>query len=588
MGLRRATPVAAFEAGGGRADSPRMRERRLLPALLTTLAITLCLAPAAGAAGPRAAYVASHLGDSLLPFDALGATIGTPIPLGGDLWGVAITPDGSTAYVSDDTTNAVIPVDTATNTPGTPIPVGANPRTIGIRPDGATAYVADLGSDTVTPIDTATNTAGTPIPVGTSPHGIAISPDGSRVYVADLDSGGVSVIDTATNTVVDTILTGTSPYTIAITPNGATVYATNPRGNDVAAIDTATGTVTTIPVGAPTYGVGVAPDGKTAYVSPSGTSSIVPIDTATNTPGTPIQIGTLPETIAITPDGRTAWVTDVGADSIQTLDLATGVAGAPVSTGQGPIGLAITPDRAPTAAFTTSADDLTATLDASAASDPDGTIASYAWSFGDGQTATSAQPTVRHVYAQPGDYTATLTVTDDEGCSTALVFTGETASCTGSPAARIAHTVSVAAPAPPAPPAPAPAAVVRQAIERFTLDARCVRLGRDGKAPIGLRLLLAKPGAVQVQVYRATKATNGTICPKLNPHAHYPGPLRKVTALPNVATQPAVAASVSRRVTRSFELRPGLYRIGVRAYDSGGRLTRASYRWVRVLVRAGR
>jgi hypothetical protein len=129
---------------------------------------------------------------------------------------------------------------------------------------------------------------------------------------------------------------------------------------------------------------------------------------------------------------------------------------------------------------------------------------------------------------------------------------------------------------------------VRQAIERFTLDARCVRLGGDDKARVGLRLLLAKPGAVEVRIDRATKATNGTVCPKLNPHAHYPGPLRRVTALENVATQPAVAASVSRRVTRSFELRPGLYRIGVRAYDSGGRLTRTAYRWVRVVVRRGR
>ena len=567
-----------------------MRERRLaLPALLTTLAVTLCLASSAAAAGPRAAFVASHLGDSVLPFDALGATFGTPIPLGGDLWGVAITPDGATAYVSDDTTNAVIPIDTATNTPGTPIPVGANPRTIGIRPDGATAYVADFDDNTVTPIDTATNTARAPIAVGAAPHGIAISPDGSRVYVADLGTGDVSAIDTATDAVVATIPVGVEPYTLAITPNGATIYVADPASTSADAIDTATNAVTAIPVGAGTYGVAVAPDGKTAYVSPSGTSSIVPIDTATNTPGTPIQIGTLPETIAITPDGTTAWVTDVGTDSIRTLDLATGVAGAPVSVAQAPIGLAITPDRAPTAAFTTSADGQTATLDASAASDPDGTISSYAWDFGDGQTATSAQPTVRHVYAQPGDYTATLTVTDDEGCSAALVFTGETASCAGSPAARIAHTVSVTAPVrptPPAPPTPAPA--VRQAIERFTLAARCVRLGRDGKAPIGLRLLLAKPGAVEVQVYRATKATNGTICPKLNPHAHYPGPLRRVTALSNVATQPAVAASVSRRVTRSFELRPGLYRIGVRAYDSGGRLTRTSYRWVRVLLRNGR
>jgi hypothetical protein len=42
-------------------------------------------------------------------------------------------------------------------------------------------------------------------------------------------------------------------------------------------------------------------------------------------------------------------------------------------------------------------------------------------------------------------------------------------------------------------------------------------------------------------------------------------------------------------VTRSFALRPGLYRISVRAYGPGGELTRPAYRWVRVLAsRRGR
>ena len=46
--------------------------------------------------------------------------------------------------------------------------------------------------------------------------------------------------------------------------------------------------------------------------------------------------------------------------------------------------------------------------------DSDGTIASYAWDFGDGNSSSEANPT--HAYA-PGEYTATLTVTDDSGDS---------------------------------------------------------------------------------------------------------------------------------------------------------------------------
>lgn len=48
------------------------------------------------------------------------------------------------------------------------------------------------------------------------------------------------------------------------------------------------------------------------------------------------------------------------------------------------------------------------------ASDPDGTIASYAWDFGDGQSSTLANPT--HTYAV-GNYTATVTVTDNLGAT---------------------------------------------------------------------------------------------------------------------------------------------------------------------------
>lgn len=56
---------------------------------------------------------------------------------------------------------------------------------------------------------------------------------------------------------------------------------------------------------------------------------------------------------------------------------------------------------------------LVVTGDASASSDPDGTVESYAWDFGDGTTAAGVQAT--HTFANPGEYTVTLTVRDDEG-----------------------------------------------------------------------------------------------------------------------------------------------------------------------------
>ena len=45
--------------------------------------------------------------------------------------------------------------------------------------------------------------------------------------------------------------------------------------------------------------------------------------------------------------------------------------------------------------------------------DADGQVVSWSWNFGDGTTSSEKNPT--HTFAQPGDYTVSLTVTDDSG-----------------------------------------------------------------------------------------------------------------------------------------------------------------------------
>lgn len=68
----------------------------------------------------------------------------------------------------------------------------------------------------------------------------------------------------------------------------------------------------------------------------------------------------------------------------------------------------------PTAAFQATPTDLVVAFDgSSSAAANDATISTYAWDFGDGQTGTGA--TTSHTYAAAGTYTATLTVTDDNG-----------------------------------------------------------------------------------------------------------------------------------------------------------------------------
>lgn len=82
----------------------------------------------------------------------------------------------------------------------------------------------------------------------------------------------------------------------------------------------------------------------------------------------------------------------------------------------------VTVDAPPVASFVVASPSPTATepiqFDGSSSSDPDGTVSGYRWSFGDGSTAEGATPS--HTYAAAGQYTVTLTVTDNAGKSSSV------------------------------------------------------------------------------------------------------------------------------------------------------------------------
>ncbi|MDM7832105.1 PKD domain-containing protein [Cellulomonas edaphi] len=72
-------------------------------------------------------------------------------------------------------------------------------------------------------------------------------------------------------------------------------------------------------------------------------------------------------------------------------------------------------NQPPQASFVATPSGLSVAVDSAASSDPDGTIVSRAWTFGDGATAGTTAAT--HTYASAGDYTVGLTVTDDDGAT---------------------------------------------------------------------------------------------------------------------------------------------------------------------------
>jgi PKD repeat protein len=83
--------------------------------------------------------------------------------------------------------------------------------------------------------------------------------------------------------------------------------------------------------------------------------------------------------------------------------------------------LTIVTNQLPVAAFSYSpmnpSMNETVTFNASASYDPDGSIISYIWTFGDGNVTNTSEVVITHSYSSVGNYTVNLTVTDDEGAT---------------------------------------------------------------------------------------------------------------------------------------------------------------------------
>jgi YVTN family beta-propeller protein len=448
------------------------------------------LAPVASARG-------SILGHA--PLVGISArTVGqAPSLTGGGAWHVYVPSDPRSGP------GTVPVIDTAANAVTRTIAVGNEPASVAITPNATEAYVVNTFSSDVSVIDLATNRVIATIDVGCFPVGVAIAPNGRKAYVANDCSSDVSVIDTTTNKVIATIHhAGPEPEFIAITPNGAKAYVTGPMTPDVPVIDTATGRVTGVvktstrysliasamspdgkilyvanaccqvfeistatdkvirtirfnPTNSSTDSVAVSPDGKKLYVVTNylfaPRSSISVVDTATSKVSGRISLphyaGDFPG-LFFTPDGKFAYVT-LQDRSIGVIDTSRDAVVRTVAIRGVPRGPAVTPDQAPAArmAVTPAPAGRRTGFDASASTVRYGTIASYAWKFGDGTTATTTTPVATHVYTTPGTYTVKLKETSSGGTSTTKVFTGETMSRNGGPSAVTTAVAVIRAPA---------------------------------------------------------------------------------------------------------------------------------------------
>ena len=432
------------------------------------------LAVPAKAAAKRSLYVVGNGADTVAGFD-IGADgglvpFGAPVASGGtDPVEVAITPDGRHLYVvnigSDTVTGFAIAADGALTPVGSPAATGDAPRGIAISPDGTRLHVSNANAMSISTFaigaDGALSAVGAPVPSGdTNTSGLALSPDGAQLFA--LHGGNDSTVAAFTIGAGGTPSANGAPVStggndgrgIAIRPNGRTLYAASADGGIVTSFNiNASGQVNTIGLPHSTGGsdpveVAVSPLSDRVFVTNANSSNLTNFAIGPGggltEPGTLTMTGgALPNGVAVDPGGGHLYAVNGGPDTLAAFTIAAGgslspISGSPfASPASNPGAIAVTPDQPPAATVTLARGDapFQVSFDGTGSTDGDGQIAGFAWDFGDGQTQDGGA-TATHTYPGERVYTARLTLTDNEGCSTAQVFTGQTMSCNGGPSAR--------------------------------------------------------------------------------------------------------------------------------------------------------
>lgn len=407
---------------------------------------------------------------------ALEGPSGTPRALGtaaagADPQHVALTSDGRYAYASasEDATVTAYRVDRKSGSlealPGPPVAAEEGAHGVAVAPGDRYVYVANQKPGTVSQYGVAPDGSLSPlaeasVPAGAGASGIAIAPDGRSVYVTNIRAASVSqyAVDRRSGR-----LKPMSPPAVAaphaasglgISPDGRALYVASLSGRLAQyEIDPETGELTpmrpaSVAVGLGSAGIATTPSGRYLYTPDAGrdTASQFAIHRRSGrlSPLEPpaVSVGAAPGGIAATPDGRFVYVANSDDSTLSRFRVGDDgrlgeTPSSPIATGPSPHGVAVSPNQGPVARLRVRRGDLVARvgepvrLDSRRSRDRDGKVARRSWRFGDG-TRRRGPAVVRHRFRRPGTYLVRVRVTDDEGCSRRLVYTGQTAYCNGS------------------------------------------------------------------------------------------------------------------------------------------------------------
>jgi YVTN family beta-propeller protein len=418
-------------------------------ALFGTAATSASAAPLVWTANPSTESVSTI--DS-----GTGKPVGNPIHLGiGPEFptrpvSVALTPNGREAVLADGKSGVVTVIDTATREVMDEFkPFWLTSEQVAVAPDGKAAYVTanaveptPAGGEGVWSINPEYPGAIQITPVGGKASAIAVTPDGDYAYVGVAPDQIKTIYTRSGHVVGEPIPVEGLPTSIVFTPDGATAYVVSEGVDAVQVLDTARKEVVeTIPTAVEPSSVAVSPDGKHLYIGTESPGVIRALDIPTNASAGAFIVPAGVKEVAVAPDGKTLWA---AGSQVSRITLASEKVETIPGTGE-TSALVVAPDQSPTAVFSPPSPTALApaVFDGAESTDPDGTIASWNWTFGDGGAGTGV--TALHAYGAPGTYTAKLSVVDSEGCGAEEVFTGRTAYCGGSAPAFRQVTVGASA-----------------------------------------------------------------------------------------------------------------------------------------------
>ncbi|RYY88018.1 MAG: hypothetical protein EOO15_10260 [Chitinophagaceae bacterium] len=253
------------------------------------------------------------------------------VNVGGNGYGIAFSPGGSTAFVSNLYTRIISQVNLTTRAVARTytFPFVSDPLAMGVSPLGDYLYVNSDSALMKLNVSTGAYTA-----LGSGGTGVALRPGGSELWAAQ--GFGIGIASMSTHTVVETFNTGPRPICIAFSADGSVAYVTARSGSVGTLLVYNASTRTLISSlsfgsGSSVVGVAVTPDGSRVVVADEDNGRVYVVNAQTNTLTYTVNGLDSPYAVSTSSDGVHAYVTSWNDPTLRMVNLYSGVQETPIS-----------------------------------------------------------------------------------------------------------------------------------------------------------------------------------------------------------------------------------------------------------------